>query len=94
MRRLERPVIELRRTMVDVSRSGAVRSRISGGVTFSKVPTASPAPLIISICRIFLRLVLLGVIDRHGMVTDRSHKYRPLIDRVEMRWFAGLLPNI
>jgi hypothetical protein len=33
-------------------------------------------------------------IDRQGMVTDRSHKYRPLIDRVEMWWFAGLLPNI
>jgi hypothetical protein len=41
-------------------------------------------------CRTFLRSVLLWVIDRHGMDTDRSHKDRPLIDRIEMWWFAGI----
>ena len=34
----------------------------------------------IAICRIFLRSVLLWVIDRQGMVTDRHDKYRPRID--------------
>jgi hypothetical protein len=38
----------------------------------------------VAVCRTFLRSVLLWVIDRHGMDTDRSHEYRPLIDRVEM----------
>ena len=37
-----------------------------------------------------MRSVLPWVIDLHGMVTDRSHKYRPLIDRVGMWWFAGI----
>jgi hypothetical protein len=41
-------------------------------------------------CRTFSRAVLLLVIDRHGMDTDRSHKYRPLIDRIEMWWFTGI----
>jgi hypothetical protein len=36
------------------------------------------------VCRTFLRSVLMWVIGRHGMITDRSHKYRPLTDRVEM----------
>ena len=38
----------------------------------------------VAVCRTFLRSVLLWVIDpqrmvtdRHGMDTDRSHKYRP-----------------
>jgi hypothetical protein len=44
----------------------------------------------VAVCRTFSRLVLLWLIDRHGMVTDRSRKYRPLIDRLEMRCFAGL----
>jgi hypothetical protein len=44
----------------------------------------------VSICRTFLRSVLLLVIDRQGMDTDRSHKYRTLIDHVEMWWFAGI----
>ena len=44
----------------------------------------------IAICRIFLRSVLLWVIDRQGMVTDRHDKYRPRIDRLEMSRFAGL----
>jgi hypothetical protein len=44
----------------------------------------------IAICRIFLRLVLLWVIDRQGMATDRYDKYRPRIDRLEMSGFAGL----
>ena len=30
-----------------------------------------------------MRSVLLWVIDSQKMVTDHSHKYRPLIDRVE-----------
>ena len=42
------------------------------------------------ICRTFLRSVLLWVIDRQGMVTDRSYKYRPLIDRVGIWRFAGV----
>jgi hypothetical protein len=42
------------------------------------------------ICRTFLRSVLLWVIDRQGMVTDRHDKYRPRIDRLEMSRFAGL----
>jgi hypothetical protein len=29
------------------------------------------------------------VIDRHRLVTDRSHKYRPLIDRLENEPFCG-----
>jgi hypothetical protein len=40
----------------------------------------------------FLRLVLLWVIDRQGMVTDRHDKYRPRIDRLEMSRFAGFSP--
>ena len=47
----------------------------------------------VAICRIFLRLVLLWVIDRQGMVTDRHDKYRPRIDRLEMSRFAGLSPS-
>jgi hypothetical protein len=43
------------------------------------------------ICRTFLRAVLLWVLDRQGMVTDRHDKYRPRIDRLEMSRFAGLL---
>jgi hypothetical protein len=39
------------------------------------------------ICRTFLRLVLLWVIDRQGMVTDRHDKYRPRTNVC----FAGLL---
>jgi hypothetical protein len=42
------------------------------------------------ICRTFLRSVLLWVIDRQGMVTDRSYKYRPLIDRVGIWRFASI----
>jgi hypothetical protein len=30
----------------------------------------------VSICRTFVRSVLLQAIDRHGMDTDRSQKYR------------------
>jgi hypothetical protein len=44
------------------------------------------------ICRTFLRSVLLWVIDRHGMDTDRHDRYRPRIDRLEMSRFAGLSP--
>jgi hypothetical protein len=36
------------------------------------------------VCRTFLRSVLMWVIGRHGMITDRSQKHRPLTDRVEM----------
>jgi hypothetical protein len=43
------------------------------------------------ICRIFLRLVLLWVIDRQEMVTDRAHKYRPLIDRLEICCLAAVV---
>ena len=43
-----------------------------------------------AVCRDFVRAVLSQGIDRHGMDTDRSHKDRPLIDRVEMWWFAGI----
>ncbi len=48
----------------------------------------------IAICRIFLRLVLLWVIDSQGMVTDRHDKYRPRIDRTVIRVLAGLSPSI
>jgi hypothetical protein len=44
------------------------------------------------ICRTFLRAVLLWVLDRQGMVTDRHDKYRPRIDCLEMSRFAGLSP--
>jgi hypothetical protein len=46
----------------------------------------------VAFCRTFSRLVLLWVIDRQRMVTDRSRKYRPLTDRLEMRRFVGLSP--
>jgi hypothetical protein len=48
----------------------------------------------VAVCRTFLRSVLPWVIDPQGMVTDRHDKYRPPIDRLEMRRFAGLLPNL
>ena len=44
----------------------------------------------IAICRVFLRSVLLWVIDPQRMVTDRHVKYRPRIDRLEMSRFAGI----
>ena len=36
------------------------------------------------VCRTFVRSVLLWVIDPQRMDTDRSHKYRPLIDHIEI----------
>ena len=48
----------------------------------------------VAICRIFLRAVLLLVIDRGWYGIDRPHLYRPLIDRVEMWWFAGISSSI
>jgi hypothetical protein len=48
----------------------------------------------VAICRTFLRSVLLWVIDRQGMVTDRSRKYRPLIDSLQMSRFAALSSSI
>jgi protein tyrosine phosphatase (PTP) superfamily phosphohydrolase (DUF442 family) len=44
----------------------------------------------VAFCRTFLRSVLLWVIDRHGMDTDRHDKYRPRIDRLEVSRLAGL----
>jgi hypothetical protein len=38
-----------------------------------------------------MRSVLLLVIDRQGMVTDRRLKYRLRIARMEMSRFAGFL---
>jgi hypothetical protein len=40
-----------------------------------------------------MRSVLLWVMDRQGIVTDRNRKYRPRIDRLEMSRFAGLSPR-
>jgi hypothetical protein len=57
--------------------------RLAGGTSQSAARIARTlinAP----VCRTFLRSVLMWVIGRHGMITDRSHKYRPLTDRVEM----------
>ena len=48
----------------------------------------------VAVCRTFLRAVLSWGIDRQLTVTNRSRKYRPLIDRVRMWRFAGLLPCI
>jgi hypothetical protein len=47
----------------------------------------------VGVCRYFLRSVLLWVIDRQGMITDRHYKYRPRIDRLEMSRFAALSPS-
>jgi hypothetical protein len=44
----------------------------------------------IAFCGTFLRAVLLLVIDRQGIVTDRHVKYRSRKDRLEMSRFAGL----
>jgi hypothetical protein len=46
----------------------------------------------VAFCRTFPRAVLLVVVDRQRTITDRSHKYRPRIDRPEMSRFAGLSP--
>ena len=42
------------------------------------------------ISRDYVLAVLLWCIDRQLTVTDRSRKYRLLIDRLEMSCFAGL----
>jgi hypothetical protein len=39
-----------------------------------------------------LRSVLMATITRERGFTDRYRKYRPRIDRLEMRHFAGLSP--
>ena len=44
-------------------------------------------------CRSFSWAVLLLVIDRQWIITDRSRKYRPLIDHVEMCCLAGPSPG-
>jgi hypothetical protein len=45
----------------------------------------------VAVCRTFVRAVLLWVIDPQRMVTDRSRKYRLLIDRTEIRCLAAVL---
>jgi hypothetical protein len=48
----------------------------------------------VALSRTFSRAVLLLVIDRHGVDTDRSRKYRPLTDRVRTYRFAGLSSSV
>jgi|SRR5215211_5108344 hypothetical protein len=43
----------------------------------------------VAVCRAFLRSVLSIVYRPPGTITDRSRKYRPLIDRTEMLLFSG-----
>ena len=76
--------------MVEVSRSGAARRTIfCHNIRQNSARIARTARNVV-ICRAYLRSVLLRVIDRHGMDTDRHIKYRPRIDRLEMSRFAGL----
>jgi hypothetical protein len=70
--------------MVEVSRLGAVRSMIFCCNVRESSDRIARIPLDTQICRTFLRSVLLWVIDRHGMYSDRSRKYRQLIGRTEM----------
>jgi hypothetical protein len=44
----------------------------------------------LAISRAFSRTVLLLVIDRNRVGTDRHDRYRPLVDRVGMWRFAGV----
>jgi hypothetical protein len=52
-----------------------------------------PAPPVAAYLQAFSRSVLLWVIDRQVMVTDRHDKYRPRIDRLKISRSAGLSPS-
>jgi hypothetical protein len=47
----------------------------------------------VSICRTFVRSVLLLVVDRQWIITDRSRRYRPLSGHMEICCLAGLSPG-
>ena len=66
--------------MVEVSRSGAVRTMISWRNVQQSSDRIARTLINAPVCRTFLRSVSLWVIDSQRMVTDRSHKYRLRID--------------
>jgi hypothetical protein len=47
----------------------------------------------VSICRTFVWSVLLLVVDRQWIITDRSRRYRPLSGHMEICCLAGLSPG-
>jgi len=79
--------------MVVVSRSGAVRSKISWRNVQQDTARIARTVGNLAICRAFLRATLREVIDRQWLVIDRSHKYRPRSGHMENCCFAGLSPR-
>jgi hypothetical protein len=70
--------------MVEVSVSGAVRRTIYCRNFRQNTDRMARTVHNVALSRTFVRSVLLQAIDRHGMDTDRSQKYRTLMDRVGM----------
>jgi hypothetical protein len=79
--------------MVEVRRSGAVRSMISWRNVQQSTDRIARIVFNVAVCRSFLRAVWLLVIDRQSMVIARHDEYRPRIDLLEMSSFVGLSPE-
>jgi hypothetical protein len=70
--------------MVEVSGSVAARRTIFCRNVWQSTARIDRTVRKVLISRYFVRAVLSWGIDRQGMVTDRSRKYRPLIKRLRI----------
>jgi hypothetical protein len=76
--------------MVEVSGLGAARRTIFFRNTRQNTARIDRTVREVAFSKAVLWAVLLLVIDRQGMVIDRTCEYRPPIDRVGMWRFAGV----
>ena len=80
---LQRRLSGFGEALVVVRRSSTARTMIHYYKSKQNTDRIDRTAVNVATCRTLLRSILPWVIDRRWAITDRSRKYRPLIDRVE-----------